>query len=236
MSALSTPLSKQHLTWQKVRTWHPCASSLRPRRLSSDPAASQACLQTSTGFGTGAEPRRPRSTTRSGTAGNNVADRVGKFPSVRLILPSRPGESGRTRQSQSGGNTVLHVEKIITILIQIYCEDEVMHTGLFATFNNCVNKWFWMSYLSVHDGCVTTSPHALLFHSIQNEDYIDIHFLSSSPEGLLHERACNGILLIVKNVELLLRVSSNLSPNKKSKAASLLWLSWQSYMILHMPG
>lgn len=58
MSALSTPLSKQHLTWQKVRTWHPCASSLRPRRLSSDPAASQACLQTSTGFGTGAEPRR----------------------------------------------------------------------------------------------------------------------------------------------------------------------------------
>lgn len=109
------------------------------RRLSSDPTTSQAYFQTSTGFGTGAEPRPPRSTIRSGTAWNNVADRVGKFPSLRLILPSRPEETGGTRQSQSRGNTVLLVEKIF---INVYCEAEVIDTSLFSTFNNCVNKWF----------------------------------------------------------------------------------------------
>lgn len=51
---------------------------------------------------------------------NNVADRVGEFLSLRLILPSRPKETGRTRQSQSGGNTVFLVvkkKKIIIIVI-----------------------------------------------------------------------------------------------------------------------
>lgn len=48
----------------------------------------------------------PRPTNPSGTAWNNVADRVGKFPSVRLSLPSGSEEAGRTRQSQSGGNSV----------------------------------------------------------------------------------------------------------------------------------
>lgn len=42
---------------------------------------------------------------------NNVADRVGEFPSLRLNLARRPEETGRTRQSQSGGNAVFLVVK-----------------------------------------------------------------------------------------------------------------------------
>lgn len=78
---------------------------------------------------------------RSGAACNNVADRAGEFPSLRLILPSRPEETGRTRQSQSRGNTWVLVEKIILILMNISCQAEVLDTSLFAAFNNCVNKW-----------------------------------------------------------------------------------------------
>lgn len=86
ISPVQTPLLKPRPSW--LSGLLPDIHRLRYRRQAATPAFH--------------DPKRSR---------NNVADRVGEFTSLRLILPSRPEETGRTGQSQGGGNTVFLVVK-----------------------------------------------------------------------------------------------------------------------------
>lgn len=139
------------MRWRQVTNERPPHASIKatfdvargpdvtPERIIPPPLlrSSQAFLPSSPGFGAGAEPSRgPRPTNRSGTAWNNVADRVGEFPPLRLSLPSRCEETGRTGQSQSRGETALVPEEIIHSLVHTDCEYWVMGLSLLSTFDN----------------------------------------------------------------------------------------------------